>query len=190
MALLVPAIPLVLTLGLCLAGWRLDDHTIPWIALPVLAAACLAAAACWFAFARGRPERALLLAVLASCLLGPGVLGLAQRQLPALKVSPRLAAFRERMPCADPAVASLGYREPSLVFLTGTTLDLLPDAAAARAFLQRGGCRLLFVEGREREAFNTAWPVSRPAPAPLGEVEGFNLNTGRRVFLTAYAAVP
>jgi 4-amino-4-deoxy-L-arabinose transferase-like glycosyltransferase len=189
-ALLVPAIPVGLTFGLCVAGWRLDDHTIPWIALPVLAAACLAAAASWLAFAKGLPERALLLAVLASCLLGPGVLGLAQRQLPALKVSPRLAAFRDRMPCADPEVASLGYREPSLVFLTGTSLDLLPDAAAARAFLQRGGCRLLFVEGREREAFNTAWPVGRPAPPPLGEVEGFNLNTGRRVFMTAYAAAP
>ncbi len=189
-ALLVPAIPLALTLGLCLAGWRLDDHTIPWIALPVLAAACLAAGASWLAFARGLPERALGLAVLASCLLGPGVLGLAQRQLPALKVSPRLAAFRDRLPCADPVVASLGYREPSLVFLTGTGLDLLPDAAAAKSFLEGGGCRLLYVEGREREAFNTAWPVSRPAPTPLGEVEGFNLNTGRRVFVTAYAAAP
>ncbi|MCJ2013263.1 ArnT family glycosyltransferase [Methylobacterium sp. J-076] len=189
-ALLVPAIPLGLTLGLCLVGWKLDDHTIPWLALPALAAACLAAGLSWLAFARARPERALMLAVLASCLLGPGVLGLAQRQLPALKVSPRLAAFKDRMPCIDPQVASLGYREPSLVFLTGTTLDLLPDAAAAKAFLQRGGCRLLFVEGREREAFNTAWPVGRPAPPPLGEVEGFNLNTGRRVFVTAYAAAP
>lgn len=189
-AALVPAIPLGLTLGLCVTGWKLDDHTIPWLALPVLAAACLTAGGSWLAFARGRPERALGLAILASCLLGPGVLGLAQRQLPALKVSPRLAAFKERLPCADPQVASLGYREPSLVFLTGTDLDLLPDAAAAKAFLQGGGCRLLFVEGREREAFNTAWPVGRPAPPPLGEVEGFNLNTGRRVYVTAYAAVP
>ena len=189
-ALLVPAIPVGLTLGLCVAGWRLDDHTIPWVALPVLAAACLAAAASWLAFAKGLSERALMLAVLASCFLGPGVLGLAQRQLPALKVSPRLAAFRDRMPCADPQVASLGYREPSLVFLTGTGLDLLPDAAAAKSFLEQGGCRLLFVEGREREAFNTAWPVGRPAPPPLGEVVGFNLNTGRRVTVTAYAAAP
>lgn len=189
-ALLVPAIPVALTVGLCLVGWKLDDHTIPWLALPVLGVACLAAGASWYAFARNRAEHALMLGILASCLLGPGVLGLAQRQLPALKVSPRLAAFRDRMPCADPQVASLGYREPSLVFLTGTGLDLLPDAPAAKAFLQGGGCRLLFVEGREREAFNTAWPVGRPAPPPLGEVEGFNLNTGRRVFVTAYAATP
>ena len=46
-----------LTLGLCLVGWKLDDHRIPWLALPVLLAACLAAGASWLAFARGFPRR-------------------------------------------------------------------------------------------------------------------------------------
>ncbi|MFC6791116.1 ArnT family glycosyltransferase [Methylobacterium komagatae] len=189
-ALLVPAIPLGLTFGLCLTGWKLDNHTIPWISLPVLAAACLAAGASWIAFARDLPERAIALAILGSGLLGPGVLGLAQRQLPTFKVSPRLAAFQSTMPCRDPLVGTLGYREPSLVFLTRTDLVMLPDGDAAKAFLQGGGCRLLFVEGRERDAFNFAWPVGRPAPPPLGVVEGFNLNNGRRVYATAYAAAP
>ena len=189
-ALLVPAIPLGLTLGLCLAGWRLDGHTLPWPALPLLAAACGVAVLAWLAFAQGSAERALVLAVLASGLLAPAVLGVAQLSLPALKVSPRLAALRDRVPCAGPRVASLGYREPSLVFLVGTGLALPPDGAAARAFLEGGGCRLLFVESRDRDDFNAAWPVGRGAPAPLAEVEGFNLNTGRRVFVTAYAVTP
>jgi hypothetical protein len=118
------------------------------------------------------------------------VLGVAQLSLPALKVSPRLAALRDRMPCPNPEVASLGYREPSLVFLIGTDLALPPDGAAARSFLEAGGCRLLYVEARDRDDFNAAWPVGRGAPAPLAEVEGFNLNTGRRVFVTAYAVAP
>ncbi|KST59518.1 glycosyl transferase [Methylobacterium sp. GXS13] len=189
-ALLVPAIPIGLTLGLCLAGWRLDDHTLPWAALPLLAAACAVAVLAWMAFAGGRPERALVLGILASCLLGPAVLGVAQRSLPALKVSPRLAALRDRVGCPNPQVASLGYREPSLVFLAGTDLALPPDGAAARQFLQAGGCRLLFVEARDRDDFNAAWPVGRGAPAALAEVEGFNLNTGRRVFVNAYAVTP
>ncbi|MDP4003422.1 glycosyltransferase family 39 protein [Methylobacterium sp. NEAU K] len=189
-ALLVPAIPVALTLGLCLAGWRLDNHTIPWAALPLLAAACGVSALAWMAFAQGRAERSLVLGVLASALLGPAVLGVAQLSLPALKVSPRLAALRDRMACPDPQVASLGYREPSLVFLIGTGLALPADGPAARDFLAGGGCRLLFVEARDRDAFNAAWPVGRPAPAPLAEVEGFNLNTGRRVFVTAYAVIP
>ncbi|SDN08359.1 4-amino-4-deoxy-L-arabinose transferase [Methylobacterium phyllostachyos] len=193
-ALLVPAIPVALTLGLCVVGWRLDSHTIPWPALPLLAAACAVAGLAWLTFARGpvegSAERALVLGVLASCLLGPAVLGVAQRSLPALKVSPRLAALRDRMPCADPAVASLGYREPSLVFLIGTGLALPPDGPAAREFLEAGGCRLLFVEARDRDDFNAAWPVGHGAPAPMAEVEGFNLNTGRRVFVTAYGVTP
>ncbi|MDF2598330.1 MAG: cell Wall and Capsule [Methylobacterium brachiatum] len=189
-ALLVPAIPIGLMLGLCLAGWRLDGHTLPWAALPLLAAACAVAVLAWMAFAGGRPERALVLGIFASCLLGPAVLGVAQRSLPALKVSPRLAALRDRMACPNPQVASLGYREPSLVFLTGTDLALPPDGAAAKQFLEAGGCRLLFVEARDRDDFNAAWPVARGAPAPLAEVEGFNLNTGRRVFVTAYAVAP
>ncbi|MCJ2093444.1 glycosyl transferase [Methylobacterium sp. J-072] len=189
-ALLVPAIPIGLTLGLCLAGWRLDDHTLPWAALPLLAAACAVAVLAWSAFAGGRPERALVLGIVASGLLGPAVLGVAQRALPALKVSSRLAALRDRMSCPNPQVASLGYREPSLVFLTGTDLALPPDGAAAKHFLEAGGCRLLFVEARDRDDFNAAWPVGRGAPAPLAEVEGFNLNTGRRVFVTAYAVAP
>jgi 4-amino-4-deoxy-L-arabinose transferase-like glycosyltransferase len=193
-ALLVPAIPVALTFGLCLAGWRLDSHTIPWPALPLLTAACAVAMLAWLTFARGpvegAAERALVLAVLASGLLAPAVLGVAQRSLPALKVSPRLAALRDAMPCADPQVASLGYREPSLVFLIGTGLALPPDGPAARHFLEGGGCRLLFVEARDRDDFNAAWPVGRGAPAPTAEVEGFNLNTGRRVFVTAYAVTP
>ena len=71
-----------------------------------------------------------------------------------------------------------------------TGLALPPDGAAARSFLEGGGCRLLFVESRDRDDFNAAWPVGRGAPAPLAEVEGFNLNTGRRVFVTAYAVAP
>jgi 4-amino-4-deoxy-L-arabinose transferase-like glycosyltransferase len=189
-ALLVPAIPIALTIGLCLVGWRLDGHTIPWPALPLLGAAGVVAILAWLAFAHGSAERALVLGVLASALLGPAVLGVAQRSLPALKVSPRLAALRDRVPCADPQVASLGYREPSLVFLIGTDLVLPPDGAAAKAFLEGGGCRLLFVEASDRDDFNAAWPVGTGAPARLAEVEGFNLNTGRRVFVTAYAVAP
>ena len=187
---LVPAIPVGLTLGLCLAGWRLDAHTIPWAALPLLAGACAAAGLAWLAFAKGTPDRALALAILSAGILGPGVLGVAQRALPALKVSPRLAAIRDAMACPRPQVASLGYREPSLVFLIGTDLAMPPDGAAARTFLEGGGCRLLFVEARARDDFNAVWPVGRRAPAPVGEVEGFNLNTGRRVFVTAYAVGP
>ncbi|MFD0933963.1 glycosyl transferase, partial [Methylobacterium trifolii] len=159
-------------------------------ALPLLAGACLVAGAAWIAFTQGLPERALVLAVAASCLLSPAVFGLAQGAIPALKVSNRLAAIRDNLPCANPQVASLGYREPSLVFLIGTDLATPAGGAQGRDFLQAGGCRLLFVEGREAAGFDASWPVGAAVPKVVGQVSGFNINGGRRVDLTAYAVTP
>ncbi len=56
-ALLVPFIPAGLTIGLCLAAWRLDG-VIPWAGLPLLLAASAVAFLAWRAFADGFPERA------------------------------------------------------------------------------------------------------------------------------------
>ncbi|MGV7033278.1 ArnT family glycosyltransferase [Methylobacterium symbioticum] len=191
-AALVWVIPVGITLGLAAAGWQLD-HRIPWASLPLLLGACGLALASWSAFRAAAPERALVLAVLASLLLAPGLFGLAQREIPALKVSPRLAAIRDALPCRAPQVASLGYREPSLVFLIGTDLATPPSGAAAADFLQAGGCRLLFVEDRLAAEFAAEVAGPRggaPAPAEVGRVDGFNINGGRRIGLTAYAVVP
>ncbi|WP_375408702.1 ArnT family glycosyltransferase, partial [uncultured Methylobacterium sp.] len=135
-AALVVLIPAGLALGLAGAAWHFD-RVIPWAGLPLLAAACLAAFLSALALMRGLHERALALGVLASVLLLPGVFGLSQPALAALKVSPRLAAIRDGLPCR-PAVASLGYREPSLVFLIGTDLTMLNTGAEARDFLKAG----------------------------------------------------
>ncbi|WP_336489947.1 ArnT family glycosyltransferase [Methylobacterium nigriterrae] len=188
-AALVVLIPAGLTLALAYAGWQLD-RTLPWAALPLLAASACVAGLAWLAFARGNPERALATAILAAALLTPGVLGLAQAALPALKVSPRLAAIRDGLACPDPRVASLGYREPSLVFLIGTDLATPNSGPEAVDFLNAGGCRLVFVEERFAPDFKAAVGAAAPAPSVAGRVLGFNINGGRRVDLTAYAVIP
>ena len=184
--LLVPFIPLGLTAGLAYACWTFD-HTLPWAGLTLLSAASVLAILAVVTFARGLPERALAIAILASMLLSPAVFGLTQPALAALKVSPRLAAIRDGLPCRDPRVASLGYREPSLVFLIGTELAMLNSGAEATAFLKQGGCRLVFVEDRFLPEFETA---SGGTPGPVGRVSGFNINGGRRIDLNAYAVTP
>jgi 4-amino-4-deoxy-L-arabinose transferase-like glycosyltransferase len=186
---LVVLIPVGLTLGLTWAAWSLD-RTVPWAGLAGLVAACAVAVLSWRAFGRARPERALLLAILAACLLSPAVLGLTQPDLPALKVSPRLAAIRDTLPCADPKVASLGYREPSLVFLVGTDLATPSTATEAAAFLGAGGCRLVFVDSRSAAAFDAAIAAGTILPRVVGQVSGFNINGGRRLDLSAYAVIP
>jgi hypothetical protein len=118
------------------------------------------------------------------------VFGLTQPVLAALKVSPRLAALRAALPCAPAEVATLGYREPSLVFLTGTGLDMVETGAEAADFLGRGGCRLAYVEDRFAAPFAAALAERHVAPRTVGRVTGFNINGGKPVGLTAYAVTP
>ncbi|MGU3537651.1 ArnT family glycosyltransferase [Methylobacterium sp. A54F] len=189
LALLVPLVPAGLAAGLCAFTWQ-QDRAVPVLGLAGLALATALAVLAWRAFARGAGEAALAAAVLAGGLASAAVLGLAQRDIPSLKVSPQLAALRERLGCPEPRVASLGYREPSLVFLVGTDLATPAAASEAAAFLRAGGCRLLFVEARDAAAFAQAMAATAgpgPAPRVVGRVEGFNLNGGRRVAITAYA---
>lgn len=187
-ALLVVLVPVGLAAGLTGAAWHLDG-AVPWAGLPLLLGAAGAAWLSWRAFARGGAERALVAGILASALLSPAVFGPVQGALASLKVSPRLAAIRDRLACPEPRVASLGYREPSLVFLIGTDLTMLGSGAEAADFLGRGGCRLVLVEGRFAGAFEAA-RAPLAGVSEVGRVSGLNISTGRRVEVAAYARLP
>jgi 4-amino-4-deoxy-L-arabinose transferase-like glycosyltransferase len=112
------------------------------------------------------------------------------------RLSPRLAEAG-RMALADAGCAraqqilSVGYREPSLVFLTRTDLSLTDGADAGRALASRGaesganGCRLAFVESAQEKAFATARGDDAP---PSRRVTGVNLNGGRRLDIGVYVA--
>ncbi|WP_264047842.1 ArnT family glycosyltransferase [Methylobacterium flocculans] len=192
---LVVLIPVALTLGLSAFAWAYD-RTLPLAGLPLLLAASAVAVSSWRAFSRGLAERALALGIVAAMLLSPAVFGLTQPVIAALKVSPRLAAIRDRLPCPQPRVASLGYREPSFVFLIGTDLAMLGTGAEAADFLKGQGaptgegCRLVYVEGRFAKSFAEAATAAGLAPHRVGTVSGFNINGGRAVDLSAYAVTP
>lgn len=150
---------------------------VPLLALPFLLVAfafgLLGARELW----QGeRAMRAVLLGVCASfaLTLGAYVFGLAQLQ--ALRLSPRLAEAAHATGCVAPSFASVGYREPSLVFLTATGIELT-DAPGAAAFMDKPGegCRIAFVEGREEAAFKGALK-GQAAPVLLSRVRGVNLN--------------
>jgi 4-amino-4-deoxy-L-arabinose transferase-like glycosyltransferase len=97
-------------------------------------------------------------------------------------ISPQLAAMA-RMPsqgeCSNPALASAGYYEPSLVFLTGTGLHFTDGAGAAK-FLATERCRMAFVDIRQEVAFRSA--LAATAGVQLaGRVKGLNLNGGKQM---------
>jgi 4-amino-4-deoxy-L-arabinose transferase-like glycosyltransferase len=188
-SLLIPAIPLAAGLFLAGAVWNLD-RVIPVAGLALVAAATVAGFAAWRTFLRGDAWGTTVIGAIASVLFVAGVLGLSQPVLRSLKLSPRLAEVARGLDCPSPALGTLGYREPSLVFLTRTDLDMLDTGHDAARFLAQGGCRLVFVERRFEDAFQAALGPAGVAPALLTRVRGFNINGGRRLDIGAYAVRP
>lgn len=184
-AALVFLVPLALVGAILYGNWTLDA-TLPYAALPALGLALIVAWLVVAAFRRGDLEGALWRSVLASLLLGLGVYGFSVESLRSLRLSPRLAETVAAAGCADPKVVTLGYREPSLVFVTGTDLAMAPDGAAAAAFLKEPGCRIAFVEQRFAGQFQTALAQSALTPRLLTTLRGFNLNGGRRLEIAVF----
>lgn len=184
-ALLVVLVPAALV-GVILCGnWTLD-RTLPYAALPWLVATLVTAGLVVAAFRRGDVEGALWRSLVASLLLGIGVYGFCVESLQGLRLSPRLAATVTAAGCADPKVITAGYREPSLVFLTGTDLAMAPDGAAAASFMAQPGCRVAFVESRLAPDFQAGIAKAAIAPRLLATLNGFNLNGGRRLEIAVF----
>jgi len=182
---LIPAIPLALGFGLAAAGWVLD-RSIPYAGFVCLLLASAVAVWARNVFARGEVVRCVMISLAASVLVSIGVFGLTQPVLSSLKLSPRLAEAVKGMKCADPAVATLGYREPSLVFLVGTKLDMMDSALQTVEFLKAGGCRMAFVENRYEAEFHTEAERLGIKPVLVSHLAGFNINGGRRLDISVY----
>ena len=104
------------------------------------------------------------------------------------QMSPRLAqagrAALEAAGCGrGQGMATAGYREPSLVFLTRTDLGMTDGPGAAR-FLAEGPCRLAFVDRRDEPGFKT----TAPGVTPVSRVAGVNLNGGRALDVGVYVS--
>ncbi len=183
---LIPFIPVGLMVGLSAVNWTFDG-TLPYRALPAMAVSSALAVLAWWFFIRNQMLKCLWAGFIASVFLSLGVFGFAQLDLRSLKISPRLAEVARDLPCASPRVATLGYREPSLVFLTGTDLEMVETGEEAASFLKQGGCRVVFVEKRFEGDFRVQNERQRLSPALVTRVYGFNINSGRRVDIGAYA---
>lgn len=184
-AALVVIVPLALVGAIVYGNWTLDG-ALPRLALPFLLLALLLAWRVFAAFRREDIEGALWRGVAASLLLGIGVYGLAVESLRSFKLSPRLAETVRAVGCADPAVITVGYREPSLVFLVGTDLAMGYDGQAAAAFLSQPGCRIALVESRALAGFEAALAQAALTPRLATTINGFNLNGGRKLAIGVF----
>ena len=89
----------------------------------------------------------------------------------------------QRSPAAGAPLVAIGYGEPSLVFLLGGHVRLMPPSAAAEA-LAKGGTAL--VGNRETPLFLQAASAQGLNAHPLGGVAGFGYSNGQHMVLTLY----
>lgn len=184
-ALLLLLVPLALLIGAPIAVWRLDG-TLPFFALPLLAVSLSVAILGVGALQQGR-----VIAAVGSMLLASGCayvaaypFGVASVQ--SINLSRRLADVARNVDCPMPAYASAGYNEPSLVFLTDTTLRIPLDGRGAAQFFREPGCRIVFVERRQEAAFIEGLVALQDRPALRTRVAGVNLNGGRKLDIGVY----
>ncbi len=82
-------------------------------------------------------------------------------------------------------LATVDYREPSLVFLAGTGTRML-DAAAAAIFLRDNPDGWVLVGDKQLPRFLDAARDAGLAPAVVERISGFNYSKGRRMRLNLY----
>jgi 4-amino-4-deoxy-L-arabinose transferase-like glycosyltransferase len=184
--ILIPFIPVGLTIGLSAANWSFD-RTLPYWGLPFLMVASVVALYAWWLFINNRMLSCLWAGFLSAVCLAIGVFGFSQLDLRSLKISDRLAETVQSLPSDKVRVATLGYREPSLVFLVGTNLEMVDNGAEASAFLKRNGCSIVFVDKRFEGDFRVENERNGLIPALSTRVSGFNINSGKRVDIAIYS---
>jgi 4-amino-4-deoxy-L-arabinose transferase-like glycosyltransferase len=158
----------------------------PWVlCLPAL----LAAPAAWYAARAASPGRAAA-AIVAAGLLYAAVIGLELPNLTALWLAPRVtAALRQAWPGYVPSgqgVVAAGYAEPSLMFLAGTKIVLLPNGRGAADLLARAPGDAVLVTDADLAAFLAEAARRHIAARQVAAVNGVNYSRGARTGLTLF----
>jgi len=181
---LIPLLALLLTV-VSVGGVWYFSRDIAWLALLFGVIAITAACLAWQRLDEGRAVDAVLCSLLASVSIYWGVYQGAVPQLPALAISPRLAAAAASPACPHTQAATVGYREPSLVFLAGTDLQM-PTPEGAADFLGKGSCRAAFIDKASEPAFLARLAANGAKADLISRVAGININGGKKLDIGVY----
>lgn len=155
------------------------------LAWPFAAGAIILAFFAWRLYEADGAETSLLRAMAASILIAIGVYGVVLPSMTPLFPSAALAQALKSSGCSSPQAAAVGFHEPSLVFLAGTSTRLA-DAQGAADFLRGGSCRFALIETRfERSFLRRAEAIGlRYSQGP--RIEGVNYAAGRQVTIAIF----
>jgi 4-amino-4-deoxy-L-arabinose transferase-like glycosyltransferase len=152
---------------------------------PVIGAACVMGFLAWRFYQADGAEISLLRAIAAGILIGIAMFGLIVPSMTQLFPSVTLARFLRDSGCRDPVAAAVGYQEPSLVFLAGTSTELT-DAAGAAEFLRGGACRFAFIEARQERNFSQRAEAIGLRYDAGPRVGAINVGTGKPITIAVY----
>jgi hypothetical protein len=82
-------------------------------------------------------------------------------------------------------LASAGFDEPSLVFMTDTS-TLLTDGSGAADFMSQGSCRFALVEQRSERTFVARAEAIGLRYSVALRVDGYNISRGKPVSIAIY----
>jgi 4-amino-4-deoxy-L-arabinose transferase-like glycosyltransferase len=156
-----------------------------FLSWPLFAAAMIFGLFAWWLYDDGRAERSLLNALVGALCLALAVYGIVLPKLDTLFPSAAIAHALRYAKCVKPKLASAGFEEPSLVFMTDTS-TLLTDGSGAADFMSQGSCRFALVEQRSERAFvQRAEAIGLRYNVAL-RIEGYNISRGRPVSIAIY----
>src|SRR5437660_1446518 len=153
-----------------------------WI---LMGAAAVLGFLAWRLYQADGAEHSLLRAIAAAILTAIATFGLIIPSLGQLFPSPALARILRESGCAHPEAATVGYQEPSLVFLAGTATRLA-DTAGAAEFLRGGDCRFAFVEAREERSFAQRAEALGVRYRAGPRIDAINISTGRPITIAVF----
>lgn len=147
-----------------------------WTAIPLAAIGIAATVLACRAALRDLRMAQVGASIVAALALYPAVLQVGLPSLSTAFPSPRMAEMiASQRACASGPAFTIGYREPSLVFLTETGTNLKPPQASVTALAADPGTMVL-VEDRWRHALDKA---DLPPLVSRGEISYFNYNRGK-----------
>jgi 4-amino-4-deoxy-L-arabinose transferase-like glycosyltransferase len=154
---------------------------------PLIGGAAVMSFLAWRLYAVDGAEHSLLRAIVAAILTAVAIFAFTVPALAPLFPSPALVRMMRESGCPRPLAASVGYQEPSLVFLAGTDTRLT-DVIGAVELMRGGDCRFALVETRHEMAFAQRAEAVGLRYAGIGRVEGYNISKGQAVTIVVFKA--
>jgi 4-amino-4-deoxy-L-arabinose transferase-like glycosyltransferase len=172
----VPILVSVAAITLAIIVYR--DLALP--AWPFFAGAIVCGLFAWQLYRDDGAERSFARATAVMILIAIGVYGVVIPFLKPAFPAVALARVLRASACPQPVAASVGFEEPSLVFLAGTDTHLT-DASGAADFLLQGACRFAFIDTRQERAFALRAEEIGLRYDRGPSIEGYNISNGQAI---------